>query len=176
MNIQQEQPEHYTETEKIVKVAFLNAEHSDGKEHLLVKRLRSADAFIPELSLVAIDKATERLVGHVLLTKIEINDGDRRTPSLALAPVSVLPDFQNQGIGSSLIKTALVKAAGLGYESVVVLGYPAYYPKFGFKQAAAWGVRAPFDVPIEAFMALELVDGALQDAAGVVAYHPAFFE
>lgn len=63
--IKQEQVKDYKTTEKVVKLAFANAEHSDGNEHHLVSRIRNSDVFIPELSLVTMDD-DNRIVGHIL--------------------------------------------------------------------------------------------------------------
>ena len=71
---------------------------------------------------------------------------------LALAPMAVLPERQRAGVGSRLIKAALRRAAETGFPLVVVLGHPAYYPRFGFEPAAGYGVRAPWEVPPEAWM------------------------
>jgi len=87
-----------------------------------------------------------------------------------------LPEFQKQGIGGELIKEGLKACQRLGYNSVIVLGHPEYYPKFGFKPANKWGVRDPFGAPVEAFMALELKKGALEGAGGVVEYPEEFLE
>ncbi|MEK3856245.1 GNAT family N-acetyltransferase [Cytobacillus sp. FSL H8-0458] len=173
--IRQELPEDYDSTEEMVKEAFLNEEYSNKTEHFLVKRLRNSDAFIPELSLVALTQAKE-VVGHILLSKIKIKDGEKAADSLALAPLSVRPDYQGKGIGSQLIRIAFTKAKEAGYHSVVVLGHKDYYPKFGFKPASLWNIHAPFDVPDEVFMALELKENALKNAAGVVHYSKAFSE
>lgn len=124
----------YEITDKVVKSAFANMEFSDKKEHILVSRIRKSDEFIPELSLVAIDEDNQEIVGHILLSKININNDHQSAESLALAPVSVLPNYQNKGIGKLMIYDALQKAKKLGYTSVVVLGHPEYYPKFGFKK------------------------------------------
>jgi len=175
--IRQEQIEDYELTEKVVKRAFANAEHSDQQEHLLVARMRKTSGFIPKLSLVPIDKEKNEILGHILLSKIKINKDDNEfVESLALAPVSVLPEYQNKGIGGLLITEALKEAKKSGYDSVVVLGHPEYYPKFGFKKASLWGIKAPFEVPDEAFMAIELSDNALHNASGVVEYPSEFFE
>jgi predicted N-acetyltransferase YhbS len=95
---------------------------------------------------------------------------------LALAPVSVVPEHQNKGIGSALISESLKIAKEIGFKSVIVLGHDKYYPRFGFKPASTWGIKAPFDVPDEFFMALELGDGALEDISGTVVYSKEFFE
>ena len=98
MNIRQEQLIDYAIVYQVVKKAFENAEHSDGNEQDLVARLKNSISFIPELSLVAVEE--NRIVGHILFTKAFVNDVE----VLALAPLSVLPEFQNRGIGLSLIK------------------------------------------------------------------------
>src|SRR5665647_3709714 len=84
--------------------------------------------------------------------------------------MSVRPEFQKQGIGSELIREGLKTCLQLGYDSVIVLGHPEYYPKFGFKQADTWGIKDPFGAPAEAFMALELKEGALEGASGMLEY------
>ncbi|TDO07631.1 putative N-acetyltransferase YhbS [Bacillus subtilis] len=170
--IRQELTHEYNTTEDIVKRAFLNEKYSDKKEHFLVNKIRKSDAFIPELSLVAVNG--KGIVGHVLLSKIKIVDGDNAVDSLALAPVSVAPEYQRKGIGSQLIHVALKKAKELGYRSVIVLGHKDYYPKFGFKPASLWNIKAPFEVPDEVFMALELSKDSLENVKGVVHYSKAF--
>ncbi|CAI8884969.1 putative acetyltransferase [Brevibacillus sp. IT-7CA2] len=176
ITIRIEQPDDYAITEQVVKRAFANAEFSDHKEHELVCRIRKSDAFIPELSHVAIHDENQELVGHILFSKIHICNDNQSIESLALAPVSVLPDYQSKGIGKKLILEALQKAKELGYQSVVVLGHPEYYPKFGFQKASHWGIKAPFDVPDEVFMAMELQENALVHVFGVVEYSRAFLE
>ncbi|PEW99771.1 GNAT family N-acetyltransferase [Bacillus cereus] len=173
VTIRQEQKNDYRKTEEVVQQAFLNEEFSDEKEHELVKRIRECDAFIPELSLVAVD---EGIVGHILLSKITIEQDGTSVESLALAPVSVARGHQKKGIGGKLIGAALEKAKELGYGAVVVLGHPEYYPKFGFKKASEWNIKAPFEVPDEVFMVMELRENALEGVEGVVQYSSAFAE
>ncbi|WP_144614065.1 GNAT family N-acetyltransferase [Bacillus cereus] len=173
VTIRQEQKNDYRKTEEVVQQAFLHEEFSDKKEHALVKRIRECDAFIPELSIVAVD---EEIVGHIMLSKITIEQDGISVESLALAPVSVDRDHQKKGIGGKLIVAALEKAKELGYGSVVVLGHPAYYPKFGFKKASEWNIKAPFEVPDEVFMVIELSENAPQGVEGVVQYSSAFAE
>jgi len=175
ITIRQEVKADFNTTENLIKEAFAELDFSDKTEHKLVARIRKSDAFVPQLSLVAIDNA-EDIVGHILLSQIKIKDNTQSEASLALAPVSVLPDEQNNGIGKQLIHEALKIAKGLGYQSVIVVGHESYYPKFGFKPASLWGIKAPFDVPDASFMAIELEDGALANISGVVQYPSVFFE
>ncbi|AYF07481.1 MULTISPECIES: GNAT family N-acetyltransferase [Bacillus] len=173
VTIRQEQQNDYKKTEEVVQQAFLHEEFSDKTEHELVKRIRECDAFVPELSIVAVD---EEIVGHIMLSKITIEKGATSVESLALAPVSVARGHQKKGIGGKLIGAALEKAIELGYGSVVVLGHPEYYPKFGFKKASEWNIKAPFEVPDEVFMVIELSENALQGVEGIVQYSSAFAE
>ncbi len=141
-------------------------------EALLVRRLRQSDAFIPPLSLVAV--AEGRVVAHVLFTRVGIESPAGAVPALALAPLSVRPEFQGRGIGMRLVREGLNRCRRLGHTIVVVVGHPSYYPRFGFSSAGARGLEAPFAVPDEAFMALALVPEALDGISGTVRYPPPF--
>ncbi|HRO66249.1 MAG TPA: N-acetyltransferase [Pseudobdellovibrionaceae bacterium] len=172
--IRVERPGDHLAVEDVVRAAFLTAEHSSGTEDKLVRALRASEEFVSELSLVA--EISGRIVGHVLLTPIRIVDEGVTFKSLALAPVSVLPEFQGRGVGAGLMEEAHRVARRMGYRSVILLGHPGYYPRFGYRRASLFGISAPFDVPDEALMALELTPGALEGVHGVVSYPPAFSE
>lgn len=103
-NIRQEQIKDYEAVHKVVELAFRDMEDSDHSEPFLVDQLRQTDAFIPELSLVA--EVDEEIIGHILMTKVKIISENKSVTSLGLAPVSVLPEYQNRGIGSALIREA----------------------------------------------------------------------
>jgi putative acetyltransferase len=143
-----------------------------GAEAALVDALRSSPAFIPELSLVA--EEASGLVGHILFTRIVLRDGGVTHDALALAPMAVRPAFQNRGFGSALVRQGLDEARRLGHAVVIVQGHPRYYPRFGFVPAGALGIRSPFDARPEAFLALGLKPGALDDVRGLVEYPPEF--
>lgn len=173
--IRTEMPSDFLATEELTKKAFENASHTSGKEWLLVKSLRSSAHFIKELSLVAEDN--NQIIGHILFTPIEIKSATgEKFHSLALAPVSVLPEFQGRGIGGQLIEFGHEVAKQLGFKSVILLGHAEYYPRFGYKKASQWNIKAPFEVPDEVFMAIELEVGALNNISGVVEYPPEFNE
>lgn len=171
--IREELEKDYKEVEELVEEAFRNEEYSDHQEHNLINRLRKSNEFINELSLVV--EFDEKLIGHILLSKIKINKENESHESLAMAPVSVLPEHQNKGIGKLLIEKSITEAKRLGYSSIIVLGHENYYPKFGFVKASEFKIRPPFEVPEEAFMALEIEKGSLKDIEGVVEYSSAFF-
>ncbi len=94
--------------------------------------------------------------------------------ALALAPVAILPSYQNQGIGTILIEKGLNESRKQGHQIVTVLGHPEYYPRFGFVMASSKGIEAPFSWSDEAFMILILQEGALNGVKGVVSYPPEF--
>lgn len=170
IKIRTEKPEDYSGVFTVNKIAF-----EQDNESRLVDSLRQSEYFIPGLSLVA--EYEEKILGHILFTKLKIFDlmGTEHN-SISLAPMSVLPSYQNLGIGTELVKSGLKKAAKLGFESVIVLGHENYYPRFGFEPASKWKITCPFEVPDEVFMALELVPGALKGVSGEVQYPKEFDE
>lgn len=172
--IRQETKEDYPVVFKLIEEAFKNQIYSDHTEQFLVERLRKTTSFIPELSLVAVYDA--QIVGHILLTRIKIHNSENSFDSLALAPVSVLPQYQGKGIGSKLICTAHQVAKNLDHKSIVLLGHDAYYPKFGYQKAHTFGITLPFDAPKENCMAIELVTDSLKNVNGMVAYPKEFTE
>lgn len=173
IDIRQERDQDIPQVSALIQAAFSGLEESDQSEHLLVGRLRASEAFIPELSLVAVHEET--IVGHILLTRIQIQEGDHSFPSLALAPVSVLPEYQGQGIGSQLILAAHKIARDMGFSSIVLLGHATYYPRFGYVHASQHGIRLPFDVPDENYMVMALQEDGLEGVSGMVVYPKAFF-
>lgn len=147
--------------------AFPTADEAD-----LVEALRAdPSAWIEGLSWVATDG--EAVVAHALITRCHVGE----EPALALAPCAVLPEHQGRGAGAAVIRAALEAArqrAELGGENLVlVLGHHDYHPRFGFAPASRIGVRAPFEVPDEAMMALVL-DPSRQVPSGEIRYPAAF--
>ena len=165
--VRQENPGDYPSVYNVNTSAFKR-----NDEALLVDRLRGSSSFIPELSLVAVMDG--KVVGYILFTKITIVGNKHNYEGLALAPVSVIPEWQGKGVGSKLVYTGIDIAKTLDYKSVMVLGHEHYYPRFGFKPTNKWGIKAPFNVSDNLFMGLELVENALSDAQGTVIYSKEF--
>lgn len=167
MRIRKEEPKDREAVCRLVREAFASAAHADGTEQDLVEALRQDPAFVPELSLVA--EADGEPVGHILLTEAAVGG----ETVLALAPLSVKPAFQRQGVGTALIRAAHSTAAALGYGWSVVLGSETYYPRLGYAPAAQFGIAAPSGIPAENLMAVRL----REDAAplhGTLVYPAAF--
>lgn len=141
-------------------------------EARLVERLREAD--VPRISLVAVDEAGG-LVGHILFTPVTVAaEGGPHAGAMGLGPMAVRPALQRKGIGGRLVEAGLAACRERGVPAVFVLGHRAYYPRFGFAEAAPRGLHfggAQFD---PYFFVLELTPGALDGWAGRVRYHPAF--
>lgn len=167
MMIRKEEPKDYETIYSVVKDAFESAEHADGNEQDLVDALRKGEAFIPDLSLVA--EIDGKIVGHIMFTRAAVG-GDT---VLALAPLSVLPEYQRKGIGISLIKAGHKIASELGYGYSVVLGSQRYYPKAGYLTADKFGIKPSFDVPNENFMACKIKENA-PDIHGIIKYAKEF--
>ncbi|QKK11016.1 MAG: N-acetyltransferase [Pseudomonadota bacterium] len=94
----------------------------------------------------------ERVVGHILFTPAILETGDQVLYGMALAPVAVLPEFQKQGIGAALIEAGIAHLDAAACPFLIVLGHPAYYPRFGFIPADEFEIRCQWEVPEEAFM------------------------
>lgn len=167
MRIRQERKEDYPEIRRLVREAFAAAEHADGGEQDLVDALRRGAAYLPELALVAEEDGV--LAGHILLTRASVG-GD---PVLVLAPLSVRPEFQRQGVGTALMREAHRIARALGYDYILVLGSEHYYPRVGYRPAEELGVTVPAGFPSANFMALRLREGA-KPLRGEVVYPPEF--
>jgi len=92
--------------------------------------------------------ADDQPVGHILFTKGTLT-GHPDVALSFLAPLAVVPKFQRQGIGGALIRRSLELLAEADVDLVVVLGHPAYYPKFGFKPAFKLGFEPTYSIPAE---------------------------
>ena len=150
--------------------SLLAAAFEGSAEAELVDALRNRGA--ATLSLVACRES--QVVGHLLFSEVTIQLESSAVSALGLGPMAVLPQFQRQGIGSSLLRWGLELCVERGFQIVVVLGHPGYYPRFGFLPARNFGIRCQFDAPEEAFMVLELVPGALSGVSGEARYQPEF--
>ena len=129
----------------------------------LVDTLRESGDMV--ISLVAEDEG--EIIGHVLFSKLQAPD-----KCIALAPLSVKPSRQNQGIGSRLIREGLARAKLDGWQAVFVLGEPEYYERFGFSTAIVDNFETKYPKPY--FMALELTPHSLSERSGAVIYAPPF--
>lgn len=145
----------------LTELAFGQKEEAD-----LVEKLRARDEII--LSQVA--EMEGQIVGHVAWSECHIRNESESFIAITMAPVSVLPKYQKQGIGSRLIEAGLKQVKLMGYTIAVVLGHPEYYPRFGFEVSKPYGIIWDREYPDEALMVKELVPKALKNISGIIRF------
>lgn len=155
---------------KAIDVVHLSAFGGD-EEVNLVSALRGSAGFNSSLSLVA--EFHDRIVGHILMTKVRLQRDHEGRDILALAPMAVVPSQSHRGIGSELVQSALEAAKQMDYPAVVVVGHPEFYRRFGFEPASKWQLRCNLPAPPEAVLAMELEPGTLEGGGNII--YPAQF-
>ena len=167
IQIRPEQREDIPGIRRVLLDAFPSSAEAD-----LVDNLRERAAGC--VSLVA-EQASE-IVGHILFSPVTLKETPVDLKMAGLAPMAVLASQQNKGIGSQLVEAGLQACRQHGYELVVVLGHPEYYPRFGFKPSVDLGLKSEYDVPAEVFMAQHLNEQETPHLAGTIVYHACFQE
>ena len=147
---------------EITIAAFKNCPHGNHTEQFIISALRAANALA--VSLVA--EIEGRVVGHIAFSPVTISG--HSCDWYGLGPVSVLPDYQKQGIGKSLVHEGLRLLRASGAKGVVLVGEPKYYERFGFRNLPDLILE---DVPQEYFLALPFGENK---SRGVVVFHEAF--
>ena len=155
ITIRPEEPRDIEAVLRVNALAFGSQEEPD-----MVRALRRAGKVL--CSLVA--EAQGAVVGHILFSPMTIESETETHNAVCLGPLAVLPTFQRQGIGSQLMEAGLAECRRQGHKAVFLLGHPSYYPRFGFRRAREFDVHYQDDR--DAFMAIELVQGALQGISG----------
>ena len=160
--IRNEMPEDICAITEVTIAAFKTLEISNHTEQFIIEALRAAKALT--VSLVA--EMDGRVIGHIAFSPVTISDG---TPNwYGLGPVSVLPEYQRQGIGKALIGEGLSRLRDINAQGCCLVGHPDYYRKFGFTNIPGLVHEG---VPPEAFFALSF-DG--QTPQGTVTFHEGF--
>jgi putative acetyltransferase len=152
----------------LIKLAFKTAKVSNGTEQDYTQKMRNSDKYIKELELIAIKD--EEIIGHIMFTKTTIKGEYKDYETLLIAPLCVPPEHRNKGVGSSLIKQGFAVAIKMGYESVILVGHPSYYSRFGFKQSEYFGIKNTNGIPREFVLACELIPSALKEVCGKVTF------
>ncbi len=166
IEIQEEQQGEYQEIRQVIVAAF-----GGDAEANLVELLRDRNK--APVALVAV--SDNKIVGHIMFSPVTITPAPQAFRAVGLAPLSVLPEFQRQGVGSMLAREGLKKCAAAGFEMAVVLGSHHYYSRFGFSRASLYGLGNEYDAD-EHFMVMELKNGALDKVSGTVRYSLEFKE
>ena len=161
--------EHFNLIDELIEQAF----DRKAEAHLVRNLRNNSTAYDPMLEFVVIKD--QWAIAHILYTHAFVIQGDLKHPTLAMAPVSVHPNYQRKGIGTHLITDTLQTLKEKNIESVFVLGHEKFYPKFGFKPSHKWNIQAPFPVPEDALIAIELVPDSLKNVTGTLEYAVEFY-
>lgn len=176
LEVRRETPADYRAVEALTYHAFLPVElpgRTQCDEHFLAHIMRDVPGFVPELDFVA--QEGSRLVGSILYTKsIVISTAGARHVMLTFGPLSVLPEAQGKGVGAALVQHSITEAKRLGYRGIFIFGHPAYYARFGFRNAQEFCITTPEGENFDAFMALPLYAGALDGIAGKLYCDPVY--
>ncbi len=165
ISIRLEEEKDYKAVEHLTREAFWDVYRPGCDEHLIVHKIRKVPAFVGELSYIAC--ADGNVVGNIIYSRAKvINDEGREFEVLCMGPLSVLPPFQRKGIGSLLMNYSIEKARVLGFKAIIIFGNPGYYQRFSFINSGRYGIKTSSGENFDAFMALELYDGALNGITG----------
>lgn len=173
MKIKPLTPADFAASLTLITTAFATAPHTDGNEANLVAALRQSANYQADYDVGAFtDDGT--LIGHALLSKATVQTATQAWPIFVLAPLAVLPAYQNQGVGGALITYLEMQAGEDARRAISILGDPAYYGRFGYQPAANFNVQAPFEVESKYFLLRPIVAGGLTGVSGTLHYDPAF--
>lgn len=139
---------------------------AQDQEGNIIDALRANGAVT--LSLVAVEQ--RRVVGHIMYSPIHVGD----VAGAALGPMAVLPEYQRRGIGSRLVEAGNEQLARAGCPYVIVVGHPAFYPRFGFRPASAHHITCEWDVPDDVFMVAVLDPAKMAGVSGQARYRHEF--
>lgn len=163
--IRNEKTKDYRIVEELTREAFWNLYVPGYAEHFVLHNLRNGPDFIKELDFVA--EKEGRIVGNIVYSRGVIKDKQgAENEIICFGPISVLPAYQKQGIGSALIIHTTNLARTIGYSAICIYGDPRYYSRFGFRCAEKYEIKTADDKFAVALQVLELKQGALSNVAG----------
>ncbi|HOO22439.1 MAG TPA: GNAT family N-acetyltransferase [Clostridia bacterium] len=175
MIIRKETPRDFEEIIKLTYEAFTTLDFEGRQkidEHYLVYLMKESEYVVRDLCLVA--EKDGKIVGHILYARSKVvqSDGSEKE-IITFGPLSVMPEYQRQGIGAALIKESLKAAREMGFGAVLIIGVPDYYPRLGFKRAREWGLTV-FGTSPDEFMAYELISGYLTGGGELILCAPEY--
>ena len=163
----------YAAVEFLTREAFWNKYQPGCEEHYLLHILRGSSSVVPELCDVC--EMDGEIVGHICYTHSKVVSASGETfPVITFGPISVRPDMQGKGVGSTLIRSTMQRAREMGFGGVVITGNPAYYQRFGFRPASNFGILYENGASFPEFMAAELVEDGLSTVSGCTSFAPEF--
>jgi putative acetyltransferase len=162
IEIRGEGPGDIVAIREVNKLAF-----GQDQESNIVDALRTNGGAL--LSLVA--TVNGQVTGHIMYSPVTVAGNVK---GAALGPMAVLPEHQQQRIGTRLIETGNRKIKDAGYPFIIVVGHAEYYPRFGFRPASEYGIKCEWDVPDDVCMVLILDQAKMQGVSGLAKYRDEF--
>ncbi len=173
INIRREEIGDYKLVESITREAFWDLYSPRCSEHYIVHQLRKCEDFIPELSFVI--EFNGKVVGSIFYSKSKVVLRDNRElETITLAPFSILPEYQEKGLGSRLIRHSIDCAKSMGYEAIIILGSPDYYNSYGFMGADKYNITMPDGEFCKYLLAFPLQNSYLDNIEGYIEFSDIF--
>jgi len=163
--IRLEEERDFAIVENLTREAFWNVYGPGADEHLLVHNLRKSDVFIKELDFVAIND--NKIIGNIMFAEATVKNNVSEYTVLTFGPVSVLPEYQNKGVGGKLISHTIKLSKEMGYKGIIIYGDPEYYKRFGFKESKEYKITNKDKKYPAALLVLELYPNALNGIEGI---------
>jgi predicted N-acetyltransferase YhbS len=171
INIRLEEKTDFRKVEELTREAFWDVNVPGCDEHFLAHILRKSSVFVKELDFVACSppsaNSEEQILANIMYSKAFICDQRQdKHEVLTFGPLSVLPKYQNLGIGRKLIEHSVGKAREIGFKAIFIYGEPRYYSRFGFIPAESISIRTKDGYYNPALQAIELEYGFLRNIRG----------
>jgi predicted N-acetyltransferase YhbS len=160
-----EEEKDYRIVEELTREAFWNIHFPGCGEHLLIHNLRKSNEFVKELDFVAM--CNNEIIGNIVYAKASVKNDDKTHIVLTFGPISVLPKYQKNGVGTKLINHTIELAKELNYKAVIIYGDPEYYKKFGFRESKNYNITNKENKFPAALLVLELYPDALRGINGI---------
>jgi predicted N-acetyltransferase YhbS len=165
IELRPEKEADYKLVEELTREAFWNVHFPGCSEHLLIHNLRKAKEFVGELDFVAMHD--DKIVGNIVYAEAKVIGNNEECTVLTFGPLSVLPEYQNKGIGGKLINHTVKLSKEMGYKAIIIYGDPGYYKRFGFKESKEYNITNKDKKYPAALLVLELRLNALSGIAGI---------
>jgi predicted N-acetyltransferase YhbS len=172
--IRQETPADFKAVEHLTMRAFWNIHGPGCNEHLLVRKIRQSQDYLPNISRVA--ELNGKVAGAIYYTKAKVVEDKTEHDVVTFGPLAVEPTLQNSGIGKGLLEETIHLAKEAGYSGIIIIGEPAYYPKRGFMTCDKFGITDAEGKNYDALMCLPLNKELFNSVHGKLIESPVFKE
>lgn len=172
--IRRETPADFKAVEHLTMRAFWNIHGPGCNEHLLVRKIRQSQDYLPNISRVA--ELNGKVAGAIYYTKAKVVEDKTEHDVVAFGPLAVEPTLQNSGIGKDLLEETIHLAKEAGYSGIVITGEPTYYPKRGFMTCDKFGITDVEGKNYDALMCLPLNKELFDSVHGKFIESPIFKE